>query len=185
MFEINMKKYFLIIVWLAISENAYSADQTKCFVEGKYEEYSTNHPLCLYYTGTESYRNNHYLEASKKWESLLSISPIQKEYNELFISAHNNLGYLYFHGLGVERNTSKSLEHWHKAVSLGHEESEYHLCYVYGDPNSPAFSPHDALPHCKKADAIYSGKKDKDKDDDEIIKIIRKYKKIVEEWINT
>ena len=136
---------------------------------------STIHPEHLFYVGTCNYRNKNYSKAARLWEKLLSIKGIDSEYHELQVSAHNNLGYLLFYGLGVKQNKIEALNHWNKAISLGHTESEFHLCHAYADTEELTYDPAKARLHCSKAELIYKGIEERDEIQEDILAIIRKY----------
>ena len=167
--------FSLFILSIAFAGSALATVE-RCFVEGEYQEYPVEHPLCLFYTGTEHYRNGDYRNAGNKWEELLSLNPIPEEYRDLLIDANNNLGYLYFHGYGVNSDVEKGIAHWLEAVAAGHDESEYHLCYAYGDPEFVSYAPEKALRHCERAEEIYTGKPDHEEGDEEVLMIIKRYK---------
>lgn len=168
-------KLFITFFAILVLFQSVNADDAPCFVEGKKHDISINSPVCIFYTGTEHYRNERYDQAMNKWEQLFFIKPFPVEHERLLISASNNLGYLYYHGLGKNRNTQKALEYWERAVLLGHEESEYHLCYALGDPESPIFSKLESTDHCKKAFKFYNAIEDKSENDLLILKIIKQY----------
>ena len=154
--SLRMVKFLLLILTLAFVE-CVSAKNDNCFLEGKYEKFSNNHPLCLFYQGNQYFRNKKYYEASLKWQRLIKVAPRSTKYQNLIIYAHNNLGVVYVNGVGVDLSYRKALYHLHKAASLGHAESSYHLCYTYGDKISLVYSPKKAIPHCERAEIHYSG----------------------------
>lgn len=129
----------------------------------------------LYYTGTCHYRNGDYQAAANEWQKLATLKDIPEQYTELQVSSLNNLGYLLFFGYGVERDQTKAITYWRKAVSLGNTEAEYHLCHAYGDSDQPTYDPDEALPHCNKAKTIYSDLVKRDANEEEILSQIEKY----------
>jgi TPR repeat protein len=134
----------------------------------------------LYYIGTCHYRNEDYEKAAANWSVLISNSETSDSDNELIIDANNNLGYLLFFGFGVKQNHYKALKHWSYAISLGHTESEFHLCHAYADKSQPTFSLKQAKMHCKKAQLIYQGLKEPDEDEKLMLKQIKSYLKGLE-----
>lgn len=134
------------------------------------------HPAHLFYVGTCNYRNGDYEDAAKQWRALVTIESIDSKYHELQVSAHNNLGYLLFFGYGLDENKTEALDHWDKAISLGHTESEYHLCHAYGDIGVSTYDPVKAQLHCEKAELIYKGIENRDEDQETILKSIREYR---------
>lgn len=134
------------------------------------------HPAHLFYVGTCNYRNKDYEEAAKLWRTLANLENVEPKYHELQVSAHNNLGYLLFFGYGLVENKTEALDHWNKAISLGHTESEYHLCHAYGDIGVSTYDPVKAQLHCEKAELIYTGIKDRDEIQDTILESIQEYR---------
>jgi TPR repeat protein len=167
-----MKKLFLCIICV-FQSSIVIGQENKCIIEGKVRDYSQDHPLCLFFTGTEHFRNKEYLKASVKWQELISLPVVPKEYDSLVSDASNNLGYLYYHGLGVNPNMVRGLQFWRRASELGNSESEYHLCYAYGEKSSAVFSREDAKKHCDKAEFLYKNEKNIDQN---ALKMIRKVK---------
>lgn len=129
----------------------------------------------LFYTGTCHYRNGEYHKSVDLWGRLAKIENIDPRYNELQISAFNNLGYMLFFGNGVQENKAKAIEYWNKAISSGHTEAEYHLCHAYADVKVSTYNPVLARPHCEKARLIYQGIKQPDADEQVILKQIVGY----------
>jgi len=134
----------------------------------------------LFYVGTCHYRNEDYEKAAVNWSALTSENETSDSDNELIISANNNLGYLLFFGYGVQQNQEQALFHWSYAISLGHSESEFHLCHAYADKKQSTFTPNKAMMHCKKAQLIYQGIEDPDEDEMQMLKQIKSYLKGLE-----
>lgn len=139
------------------------------------------HPEHLFYVGTCNYRNKDYAEAARLWNKLLETQGIDSEYHPLQVSAHNNLGYLLFYGYGVSENKIEALNHWNKAISMGHTESEFHLCHAYADTDEPTYDPVKARLHCNKAELIYKGIEERDEIQEDILAIIKKYQRQLSE----
>ena len=169
-----MKQFITFYAILLIFQSV-KADDVPCIVEGKKHDISINSPVCIYYTGTEHFRNERYDQAMNKWEKLFIIKPFPVEHEHLLINASNNLGYLNYHGLGKHRSAQKALEYWERAVMFGNEESEYHLCYALGDPESPVYSKLESIDHCKKAFEFYNAIEDKSENDLLILNVIMQY----------
>lgn len=131
----------------------------------------------LFYVGTCYFRNKNYELAAKQWSELVTTSNISTEFNKLKIDANNNLGYLLFFGYGVAENKTQALTHWKYAISLGHSESEYHLCHAYADKKQPTYNVKKALVHCKKAKLIYQEIGEPDEDEKIMLGHIKKYLK--------
>lgn len=129
----------------------------------------------LFYTGTCNYRNANYEKAVHSWVQLANLKNIDPELIELQIDVLNNLGFMMFFGHGIEEDKQKAISYWKKAVSLGHTESEYHLCHAYADRGAPTYNPKRAMPHCKKAKLLYQSKKIENEDEKVIINQINKY----------
>ena len=129
----------------------------------------------LFYIGTCHYRNEDYDKAAANWSALISNPETSNSDNELIISANNNLGYLLFFGFGVKQDQEQALKHWSYAISLGHTESEFHLCHAYADKAQPTFNLSKASMHCKKAQLIYQGIEEPDEDEKLMLKQINSY----------
>lgn len=125
-------------------------------------------PERLFYTGTCHYRNAEYRQAVHLWIQLANLKKVDARFVELQIDVLNNLGYMMFFGYGIDEDKAKAIAYWKKAVSLGHTESEYHLCHAYADRDSPAYDPPRALPHCRKARLLYASRT-LEKDDEKLI----------------
>lgn len=153
-----------------ITANAYSKED--CSLEALNLSNRSNIAERLFYTGTCHYRNQDYQLSAQAWQQLAEHNAVDREYQELQIDVLNNLGYLMFFGLGIEKNQAKAIEYWKKAISLGQTESEYHLCHAYADRSQPTYDRDNAKIHCKKAILIYRGMQPRD---EEILSYIEKY----------
>lgn len=131
----------------------------------------------LFYTGTCHYNNKQYEKSVALWKELSNLKDIEPAHTELQISALNNLGYMLFFGYGVEENKTYAIEHWNKAIGLGHTEAEYHLCHAYADSEVSTYNPTKALPHCEKAKLIYQGIEEKNDNEKIILGQIKNYLK--------
>lgn len=125
--------------------------------------------------GTKNYREKNYAAASGSWERLRTLKDVPPKFQELQTSANNNLGYLFYMGLGVDTNTKLALQYWKVAYDAGHDESGYHLCHAYGDADRAEYSPRLALGYCKEALRRYQRAADPEEVDAEVVKQIRKY----------
>jgi TPR repeat protein len=130
----------------------------------------------LFYTGTCHYRNEDYEQSAKNWEKLAAITNINPKHKELQVSVLNNLAYLKFFGLGINKSQHQAIEYWTKAVSLGHIEAEFHLCHAFGDSEQSTFEREKAILHCDKAFLIYNGIEEPDESDKQILDTIKKYR---------
>ena len=139
------------------------------------EEFPESHPICLFYSGTDHFRNNRMAQASSSWDRLLQLESYPDEYTDLRVDSLNNIGYLYFYGLGVETDKHQALKNWKEAVSLGHSESEYHLCHAYADRDQSTFDRVAAEEHCTRALDAYLSIEEPDDDDLAVLQIIREY----------
>jgi TPR repeat protein len=127
----------------------------------------------LYYRGTCHYRNEEYDLSAKYWGDLSDLGDIEERYEGFQIDSLNNLGYLKFYGLGISEDKTGAVFYWKKAISLGHYESEFHLCHAYADKDEPTFNYALGKKHCEKAFLIYNGMEETD---EEIMKSIKKYR---------
>ncbi|WP_444939830.1 sel1 repeat family protein [Microbulbifer sp. ZKSA004] len=126
----------------------------------------------LYYTGTCHYRNKDYELSARSWEELSNLKKVDPEFQGLQVDVLNNLGYLKFFGFGIKQDQKLAVSYWAKAVSLGHYESEYHLCHAYADKEQLTYNLAKAKKHCEKALLIYKGMENPDKD---IMSTLKKY----------
>lgn len=136
-------------------------------------------PEQLFYTGTCHYRNEYFAKAVTPWIQLAKLKNVDSSHVDLQIDTLNNLGYMMFFGYGIDMDQRKALSYWKKAVSLGHTESEYHLCHAYADKKYPTFNPLNAKPHCKKALLIYQEIKSRSQDEETILSQINEYSRII------
>lgn len=97
--------------------------------------------------------------AARNWSALVYAKDVSTEFEPLRRSAQNNLGFLYYQGWGVPRNSARAIELWNQAYSRGHAESTYHLCHAYADEDEPQYMPKKALAYCKEALRRYDAKK--------------------------
>ena len=164
-----MKKV-LILIGLCTSFLAYGKED--CSLEALKLSNKSNIEERLFYTGTCHYRNKDYAYSAKAWKQLADMDNVDKEHLKLQVDVLNNLGYLMFFGLGIEKSQYKAIEYWKKAITLGQTESEYHLCHAYADNKQSTYNREKAQMHCKKALLIYRGM---DPRDDEILSLIEAY----------
>lgn len=132
-------------------------------------------PERLFYTGTCHYRNEEYNEAVKPWIQLAKLKKVDSNLVKLQIDTLNNLGYMMFFGYGIQKDQLKAVSYWKKSVSLGHKESEYHLCHAYADNQYQTYNSTKARPHCEKAILIYESIKSKSEDEITMISQLHKY----------
>lgn len=118
----------------------------------------------LFYTGTCHYRNKDYSLSATAWRELAQLKNVPPEYEGYQIDVLNNLGYLLFFGYGLEKNQREAMNYWRQAISLGHTESEYHLCHAYADNEESTYDVFKAKKHCAKALLIYQGMEDPDQE---------------------
>ena len=164
-----MRAIFLITV-LFISSSLYGKEE--CDLEALNLSEKSNVAERLFYTGTCHYRNKDYDKSAKLWQQLAEMKVIHEDYKNLQVDVLNNLGYLMFFGFGIEKNQIKAISYWKKAITLGHYESEYHLCHAYADKKQSTFDREKAKKHCEKALLIYRGMEPRDK---EILSYIESY----------
>ena len=170
----NYMRVVLFIFILLFCRNLFAEES--CTLKDLGLSSDPDHPASLYYVGTCNYRNYNYTEAAKLWQALVDIHNIDSEYHELQVDAHNNLGYLLFYGYGIEADQDQALTLWNKAISLGHTESEFHLCHAYADANEKTYDPIKAKLHCNKAELIYRGIEERDETEETILKLIKEYR---------
>ena len=163
-------KYFFTIVFLFYSLTAIAKED--CSLKGIELDESSNIAEKLFYTGTCHYRNEDHSLSANAWKELAKLKNIEPEYKDLQIDVLNNLGYLLFFGYGIEKNQSEAMGYWKQAISMGHTESEYHLCHAYADSEESTYNVQAAKKHCEKALLIYKGMEEPDQ---VILKQIEKY----------
>lgn len=79
-------------------------------------------PDSPYNSGVAAYRSKNYSEAAAQWAIAAEAGDV---------SAKNNLAFLMFNGLGVEKQQQKALALWQSAAVQGHAESQWHLGNAY------------------------------------------------------
>ena len=148
--------------------------ESMCTLEGL-TSLSASHPRCLYFTGTDHYRNERWADAVASWTAVLALGDLPREDAKLRIDSLNNLGYMYFFGFGIGEDKPRALAYWTDAVAMGHRESEYHLCHAYADRQQPTYDPQKARQHCGRAEAFYEAISDPDPEELNILEGIREY----------
>ncbi len=144
--------------------------------------YPQDHPACFFYTGTDHYRSERYAEAQAVWQELIAL-PAEDEDRRLFAAARNNLGYLLFNGLGIEKDRAAAVELWKAAAAMGHEEAEYHLCHAYIDAPKPLGDPAAAVLHCDKAQALYQGMAERTEAQESVLAEVERYRAVAEKAV--
>ncbi len=134
----------------------------------------------LFYTGTCHYRNKDYDNAVISWTKLAKLRNVDPKHVDLQIDVLNNLGYMMFFGYGIDADQNKAVSYWKKAVSLGHTESEYHLCHAYADKEYSTYSPVKAKPHCRKALLLYAAIKERRPGEETILSQLKRYSRLIE-----
>ncbi len=163
-------KVILLIIGIFVSSSIYAIED--CSLDALNLSDESNMAEQLFYTGTCHYRNKNYDKAVKTWEQLAKLNLLEQEDQNLQSDVLNNLGYLIFFGLGVERDQSKAISYWKKAITMGQTESEYHLCHAFADKKQSTYNRKRAKKHCHKALLIYRGMEPKDQ---EILSMIESY----------
>ena len=162
-----MYRPFLLLLVLFFSTGAAYAAACR---EPKLEHLPEVHIGCLYYKGTRLYRSKEYAAARLEWQKIVNMSGIPKEVEYLKVDASNNLGFLYYMGLGVEKDRQRAIrEYWIPAEKQGHEEAAYHLCHAYAETE-----PKSALGYCREALRRYEKTKDQDDENAEVIAQLKK-----------
>ena len=145
--------------------------------EPRLEALANDHPECRYYIGTRLYREGDHVGARLNWQYVLDSSDDEKNVQRLRTDARNNLGYLFYMGLGTRRDRTKAIQLWEIAARSGQEESSYHLCHALGDARQPEYKPRVALTHCQEALRRYEQYpvSDRDADFEVVVRDIKKY----------
>lgn len=135
------------------------------------------HIECQFFMGTGAYRNKNFTAAAASWKQITLLRPVPtapKE-KELFVSAFNNLGFLYFYGKGVPPNQAAAMDYWRYAARMGNEESAYHLCHAHADSDDPLYDVDKARVFCQQALRGYESAKRRDDSHEEIVGQLKKY----------
>lgn len=143
-----------------------------CPLEGLEKEAASS-PSCLFYQGTGAYRDEDFESAAKHWKDLIALKSVPADKKHVQIDAYNNLGFLYFQGMGVKANKPAAIDYWTFASNSGNEESTYHLCHAYADRKQPTYSPVLGKQHCAEALRRYGLLKNTDNDHQTIVKQIK------------
>jgi hypothetical protein len=81
------------------------------------------HAENAYNKGVEAWRSEDYAQARNLWTRSISEGGPD--------SAYNNLGVLYYHGLGGARDRAHAVTLWRKGAALSVSESQFHLGQAY------------------------------------------------------
>jgi len=139
------------------------------------QELPESHPRCLFFRGTQSFRDQRYASAFANWQAIVDLGDVPVELERYKSGAYNNLGFLYFMGWGVDRDRNRAVNYWKLATKLGDAESEYHLCHAYGDSAEPSYNPSVALGYCKEALRRYTESKERTGNDEKIVEQLNRY----------
>ena len=167
----HLMKNIIYIILFALPSLALSKED--CSPESIGLDDSSHISESLFYKGTCHYRNEEYDLSAKYWGELSALEGVGEKYEEYQVDSLNNLGYLKFFGYGIPEDKQGAISYWKKAISLGHHESEYHLCHAYADKNEPTFNYALGEKHCEKAFLIYNGMEEPD---EEIMDQIKGYR---------
>jgi TPR repeat protein len=156
----------LIALAIAASANAAAPCQ-----EPKLEAVASDHPECQFFKGTRHFREKEYSAALQEWMTVIDTKEIPKEFEYLLLDAQNNVGFLYYMGMGTQKNPDLAIQqYWLPAERAGHEEATYHLCHAYADEK-----PKLALGYCREAIRRYEKLGGADEGNREVIGQLRRY----------
>lgn len=167
-----------VVLALAFSVAQTAAAAANCTLE-ELTDTAADGPLCLFYTGTAAYREKDFGEAAKNWKALIALKSVPAELAYLKLDAYNNLGFLYFSGMGVATNKAAAVDYWKYAYKAGHEEAAYHLCHARADADEAAYSRRAARGYCKEALRRYDRLKERGGSHDAIVGQLNKYLRAV------
>jgi len=138
---------------------------------------SGEHPECRFFAGTRLFRQGDYVGARLNWEHVLASEDDDKDVQKLRTDVRNNLGYLFYMGMGIKANRAKAIELWQVVARSGQQESSYHLCHALRDATQPEYKPRVALPHCREALRHYEELPvaDRHKDTEVILRQLKTY----------
>ncbi|ARN22299.1 sel1 repeat family protein [Piscinibacter gummiphilus] len=155
---------------LAVASSATAAAAAPC-QEPELESVASDDPECHFYKGTRHFREKDYQAALQEWLAVMEAKELPKELEYLRLNAQNNLGYLYYMGLGVRKNTELAIQqYWLPAEKAGHEEAAYHLCHAYAEENRNV-----ALGYCREALRRYGRLGETDEGDAAVVAQLRRY----------
>ncbi len=163
-------KSFVLLFLIFIGSDLLAAENCKKSAIGL--ENSEDMAEIYFFIGTCHYRNEDYKKAVDSWQKLIKLEHISEEFESLTIDVLNNLGFMMFFGLGIEKDQQQAIDYWKQAILEGHDEAEYHLCHAYADNQQSTYNPPKAKKHCRKALLIYQSMEPQDT---EILNDIRNY----------
>lgn len=161
------------IAQLALASGALAA-QPLCTTEG-HKSVAASSIECAFFSGTRSYRHTDYSGAGEHWRQALALKPSTPEEARYRLHSLNNLGYLYFTGMGVNESKSLAIHYWEQAYKAGHEEAAYHLCHVYADRSQATYNPDAARTYCTEALNRYGRITDDQAGKEQITPLIKAY----------
>lgn len=169
-----MKTHTKVFLALAFSVAQKVSAAGNCQLE-KLTDTAADGPLCLYYMGTAAYREKDFEQAAKNWKALIALKSVPSELAYLKLDVYNNLGFLYYSGMGVKTDKLAAIRYWKYTFKAGHEEAAYHLCHAYADRDEAAYSPRAARGYCKEALRRYAMRKERGADNDVIVGQLNNY----------
>lgn len=169
-----MKALLRLLLAIACLAVPLASSAAMCPLEGLTDVGAGEAP-CLFYLGTTAYRAKDFKTAAMNWKALIALKSVPVESEHLKVDAYNNLGFLYFFGLGIAPNQKAAIDYWNFSAKSGNEEAAYHLCDAYADRKQPSYAPEKALGYCKEALRRYGLLKDRDTQIDEIVAHIHKH----------
>lgn len=161
-----------VLACLAATAPLHGIGAPMCPLAGLEKEAASS-PSCLFYQGTGAYRDEDFELAAKHWKALIALKSVPADKKHVQIDAYNNLGFLYFQGMGVKANKPAAIDYWTYASNSGNEEAAYHLCHAYADRKEPTYSPVLGKQHCAEALRRYGLLKTTDNDHKTIVKQIK------------
>ena len=115
------------------------------------EEARADAPQCYFFLGTAAYRDKDFELAAKHWKSLIALKNVPFDEKHWQVDGYNNLGFLYYTGLGSAENRKAAINYWNFAFDSGHDEAAYHLCHVYADRKKETFNAALGGQYCREA----------------------------------
>jgi TPR repeat protein len=96
---------------------------------------------CQFALGQRAYSDKRFTDAANHWRRVVAIEPQSIQDMIIFAAAHGTLGFLYYAGLGVERDIDKAMTLLKRSVKLGGVEARRHLGLIYENKNYKFFDP--------------------------------------------
>ena len=133
----NFRNHWLAAKALLLLPLVAGAQETPCPLEGLPDSLESA-PECQFYLGTSAFRDQDYARAAEHWRRIVNGGSDDGGYR---VEALGTLGYLTYHGLGVERDMAIAVGYWMQSVEKGGIEARFQLGNAYSDPEFAGYDP--------------------------------------------